>query len=146
MSLRRGSALLMVLLLMTGVSMLLINLNYRFSLLVQTVVQREKQLQLYCAAQAVMFYAIQLAKHNWDEIHMRLRDESIVYRDVPWHMRSDKIMQASISYEKSGEALFVTIELCDDKDHRKESISCKVTAENRGARDVQLMILDWKER
>jgi hypothetical protein len=146
MNARKGSALLMVLLLMTGVSFLLMNLNNRFSLLVQTVVQREKQIRSSCAAQACMFYAIQLAKHNWDDINMGAQYERLSYTGLPWYITPKEIVQASISFERVGDTLSITIELGEDSGPKKESISCRVTAMNKVRKEVQLTISGWKER
>ena len=146
MNRRNGSALLMILVLMTGVSLLLINLNYRFSLLVQAVVLHEKQIRYTCAAQACMFYAIQLAKHNWNSIGIRTEYDRLSYTDLLWYVTSKEVAHASISFEKSGEGLFITVELLDDEHHKQGAISCKVTAVNKIQREMQVMISEWKER
>lgn len=146
MNRRKGSALLMILVLMTGVSLLLINLNYRFSLLVQAVVLREKQIRYACAAQACMFYAIQLAKYNWNTIGIRTQYERLSYTDLPWYITPKEVAHASISFEKAGEGLFITVELLDDQYRKKGAISCKVTAVKSLQKEVQLLISEWKER
>jgi hypothetical protein len=146
MNQRKGSALLMVLLLMTGVSLLLMNLNYRFSLLVQSVIQREKQIRSNCAAQACMFYAIQLAKYNWNSIIMKTQYERLSYTSLSWYITPKEVVQASISFERVGDALLITVELGDSGDHIREAISCKVTPVNKVLKDVQLIVSDWKER
>jgi hypothetical protein len=146
MNRHKGSALLMVLFITNGVSLLLINLNYRFSLLVQTVMQREKQIQYVCAAQACMFYAIQLAKHNWYQICTKIDHEPLLYTGVPWYITLKNMVYVSILFKKAEQGVMIAIELSDDAQGKRESISCTVTPVGKIQKEIQLVISDWKER
>lgn len=145
MNRHHGSALLVVLFLIAAISTLLMNLNYRLSLLVQTVIQREKHLQYHYAAQACMFYAIHLAKNNWHYLHKHIQSDRLLYTDVPWYVRSEEKAYASISFQKAGQGLSIAIELLDDTHKKRESISCKVVPVNKIQKEIQLMISDWNE-
>ena len=83
---RAGSALLVVLLIIVGLSTLLMRIHYRSSLLLETVYEREKQLQWHYATQTFMLYAIHLAKKNWRYIHDQSRDHQLTYHNMPWQV------------------------------------------------------------
>jgi hypothetical protein len=61
----RGSALVVVLCITAVLSMLMMRIYLRSSLILQTVVEREQCIKRSYAADALLLYGIHMAKHNW---------------------------------------------------------------------------------
>jgi len=140
-----GATLIIVLLVMSGISMLLIRVHYRCSLLLETVIEREKQLKWHFAAQACMQYALKLAVSNWYYIH-DTNKQGVDYI-TSWYVGQQEQVPLRLAFMAYESDLVVKIALSEGP-HVREEISCKlkIVQEDREKRVVKkVMIYDWRE-
>ncbi len=146
---RAGSALLVVVLVTTMLSSLLWLVQYKVSLLMQTVVERENQLKWYNAAQACMFYAIHLAKANWQHIMMQSSNfkEGRTFK-ILWALDHQRKVSTDVWFCAQDEKICLKVELYNESGTLQQQIACSIKpiGAKKGASSVnQVMIDDWKE-
>lgn len=122
---RTGSALLVVLLITAGLSTLLMRIHHRSSLLLETVRERERQLQWYYATQTFMLYAIHVAKKNWRYIHEQSKAHSLSYHDMPWQVTEQMQGKGAITFSLQGTGIHINVQLYDVH-QLKQHLSCIV--------------------
>lgn len=144
---RAGSALLMVLLIIAGLSALLMRVHYRSSLLLETVREREKQIQWYYAAQTFMLYAIHLAKKNWRYIHEQSSSHELIYNDMPWQITEQIKGQGKMTFSSQETQLHIKVHLYDNGQLRQH-LACTIRASQGNHLSKQIegaIIHDWSE-
>ena len=145
---RTGSALLVVLLITAGLSTLLIRIHYRASLLLETVHEREKQLQWYYATQTFMLYAIHVAKKNWRYIHDQSKVHMLSYHDMPWQITEHMQGKGTIIFSSQGDAININVQLYNAH-QLKQHISCIIRSNQLVQQEEQVekvTIYNWSEK
>ncbi len=145
---RQGSALLVVLLITAGLSMLLMRIQYRSSLLLETVYEREKQLQWYYAAQSFMLYAIHIVKQNWRYIHEQSKGSSFAYHALPWQVTEQIIGKGNMTFSSQEGGVYISVELFDAH-QLKQHLSCSIYSDQPEALQEQIekaTIHNWSEK
>ena len=142
---RSGSALLMVLFVLMGMSMLLLRVHYRCSLLLETVIEREHQLIWYNAAQACMQYAIYVAKANWYHIQDLVNNGQTAHFVTSWSLNAQRKVPARIAFSLLGVDMHILMQIHEGAALKKQ-ITCtlKIIKVNDGKVD-QVKIYDWCE-
>lgn len=145
---RSGSALLVVVLVTTMLSSLVWLVQYKVSLLMQTVVERESQLKWYNAAQACMFYAIHLAKANWQHMMQSSSFKEGQTYNIRWALDHQRTVPTNIWLCRQDEIIRLKVELYNESGTLQQQISCSIKpigAKKDASSVNQVMIYDWKE-
>jgi hypothetical protein len=142
---RSGSAILMILLVLTGMSMLLLRVHYRCSLLLETVIEREHQLIWYNAAQACMQYAIYLAKADWYHIQDLASNGRSTHFVTSWSLHKQRQVPAHIAFSISDGDMHISVQLYDQATLKRQ-ITCtlKIIKVDEG-KVAQVKIYGWYE-
>lgn len=143
---RSGSALLMVLFVLMGMSMLLLRVHYRCSLLLETVAEREHQLIWYNAAQACMQYAIYVAKANWYHIQDLVNNGQTAHFVTSWSLNAQRKVPARIAFSLLGVDMHILVQIYDEQTTLKRQIACTLEpVEVDGSQVTKVKIYDWCE-
>ncbi len=145
---RVGSALLVVLLITAGLSTLLMRIHYRSSLLLETVRERERQLQWYYATQTFMLYAIHIVKKNWRYIHDQSKAHLLAYHDMPWQVTEHIKGHGAMTFSPQEGAIHINVQLYD-ADQLKQHLSCMVHSHQSDQLEEQFnkaIIYNWSEK
>lgn len=147
-----GSALLVVLLITAGLSTLLMRIHYRSSLLLETVREREKQIQWYYAAQTFMLYAIHLAKKNWRYIHDQSKAHQLTYHNMLWQVTEQTQGKGTMTFSSQKGTLHINVQLYDTS-QLKQHLFCIIQSHQPHQLGDQLeeqvkkvIIYNWSEK
>lgn len=136
---RSGSALVLVMCIAGALSVLMLRMYARASLLLQTVVYREQDATLRYAAEALLVHAANVAKQDWHGIIAAVKKTDAITHVIDWQVREGKKGEGTFVFKSAGkEELFVQAML--DNDTRTFSISCVLKPVKDG-----LVIREWKE-
>lgn len=143
---RIGSALLMILLILAGISTLLLRVHYQCSLLLETVIEREQQLVWYNGTQACMQYALYLAKKNWQYLQDLAGQGAATTFVTSWSLNKQKQVPAHISFRMSGADMHVCVQLYQDNVVKKQ-ISCALKVVELDDKQMvnKVKIYEWRE-
>lgn len=142
MKVRSGSALVLVLCVTSALSVLMLRMYWRASLLLQTVVERERDIKMRYAIESLMQYAMYMAKHNWALLVNQTMQGKHSEHHFTWEVEMGKKGDAYVMY-KAGLVkgqLFVEALLQADAG-RMMKISCELIAAPEG----RVTISAWKE-
>ncbi len=146
---RTGSALLVVLLITAALSTLLMRIHYRSSLLLETVREREKQVQWYYAAQTFMLYAIHLAKKNWRYIHDQSKSHQLTYYDMSWQVTEQTQGKGTMTFSSQEGILHINVQLYDTS-KLKQHLFCTIQScqsDDQLEEQVKKVIIhNWSEK
>ena len=148
---RVGSALLVVLLITAGLSTLLMRIHYRSSLLLETVREREKQLQWYYATQTFMLYAIHIVKKNWRYIHDQSKAHLLAYHDMPWQVTEHIKGHGTMTFSSQEGAIHINVQLYD-MSQLKQHLFCIIQSHQSHQLDQlqeqieKVVIHNWSEK
>ena len=142
MKARQGSALVLVLCVTSALSILMLRMYWRASLLLQTVVERERDIKMRYATDALMRYAIYMAKHNWSYIIKHTASGKHSEHQFVWEIEAGKKGEAHVVYKAGAgkERLAVEVSLQPDAG-RLMKISCELVSAPEG----RVAIGGWKE-
>lgn len=148
MNKKPASALLTIMFILTTISALLIRIQYRASLLLETVIEREQHAQWYYATQALMRYAILFATYNWSTIHELATYNALMFENIDWPVTHEKRGRGTIGFTSSGDRLYTYVQLHDDN-QLQQCISCILIPAGAISKEgliVQQAIIDsWTE-
>lgn len=141
MSARRGSALVLVLCVTSALSVLMLRMYWRASLLLQTAVEREQDIKVRYATEALMQYAVYMAKHNWSYVIKLIASGKYSEHQFVWEVEAGKKGEAHVMYKAAAakERLAVEVSLQPEQG-RLMKISCELMALSKG----RLVIDAWK--
>jgi hypothetical protein len=98
---REGSSLVLIICTLAALSLLLLHMHRRSSLVLLTVIEREQQVKHMYATHALMLYAIQLAKKNWGYIAECIKEEPYMVENFSWKIDESKEGDATCIFKKS---------------------------------------------
>lgn len=138
---KRGSALVLVMCIMSALSILILKMYQRSALLLQTVAAYESDIKMRYACHALMLYAVHMAKHNWAFLVRHAQDQSLLEHRFMWEVDRSKCDALCIYTVVSKERLAVRVSL-EPNHTRSTTILCELIIQpNR-----QVMIADWQEK
>ena len=137
---RQGSALVLVMCIAAALSVLMLRIYARASLLLQTVVQRERDIKLNYAAQALAVYAIHMAKHNWSYLLKNTAQGQPSEHRFSWDIDDANKAPAICSFKATSSDRLVVEVYLEPERGRAVKISCELS---KGKGD-KVVINGWK--
>ena len=140
MNARRGFALVLMMCVAAALSILMLRMYARASLLLQTVVERERDIKMNYATEALMLYAVRMAKHNWSYLlkYTALGEQS--EHHFVWDIDGVKKSPATCVYKAVGKERLGVEALLEPDVGRAVKISCEL---HRGKGDGVVIDM-WK--
>ena len=139
MSKRQGSALVLVMCVLGVLSIFMLRIQHRTSLLLETVVQREQDIIKQYAAQALLNYAIFMAKHNWNSLVTVTSQGNLSEHFFDWNSGDGKSIPAICVYKGIGSnRLSVTVSL-EFGNGKTLTAGCELQITSKG----QVVIQKW---
>lgn len=136
-----GFTLVLLIFILTALSILMLNIYRRSSLLLQGVVEHAYDVRQRYACEALMHYALYMAKYNWDYLIQLTKHGEQSVHSFEWDIVPEKKGDATVTYKAAATKgrLVVAVSLQPDRG-RLITISCEITATPEG----QVMIKAWK--
>jgi hypothetical protein len=122
--------------------MLMLRMYWRASLLLQAVVEREQDIKMRYATEALMQYAVYMAKHNWNHLIKLTASGQQSVHQFEWEIETDKKGDAHVVYKAGAgkDRLAVEVSLQPDAG-RLMKVSCELI----GAPEGRVATGGWKE-
>lgn len=141
MKTRQGSALVLVLCVTSALSILMLRMYWRASLLLQTVIEREQDIKKRYATEALMQYAIYMAKYNWHHLIKLVSGDKYSEHQFVWEIEKGKKGDAHVVYKAGHEKELLVVEVSlQPGQGRLMKISCELMALSKG----RVVIDAWK--
>lgn len=138
---RQGSALVLVLCITAALSILMLRMYWRASLLLQTVVAREQDIKMRGATESLMLYAVFMAKHNWHYLVKHVAQGKNSEHQFAWEIEPSKKGDACVLYKAGAGKKRLAVEVSLQPDAgRLMKISCELLL----VQDKKVVISEWK--
>jgi hypothetical protein len=133
---RQGSALVLVMCVLAVLSIFMVRMQYRTSLLLETVVQREQDIVKQYAAQALLNYAIFMAKHNWKYLVTVTSQGNLSEHYFDWDIGDGKSVLAACLYKSLGSNRLSIIASLDFGAGKTVTIGCELQITSKGLIEI----------
>lgn len=145
MKARSGSALVLVMCVVGALSILMLRVYWRASLLLQTVVEREQDIKMRCAAEALMLYAARMAKHNWAYLIKHAAQGKVSEHHLIWEIDGAKKVPATCVFKSLSKDL-LGVEVFLESGERTIKLSCELRMGKADAHEGNKVVISaWKQ-